>query len=542
MRTMRGARMLALALVCSALLAVAAAEPPSAAKPANITGTFRGARALPLPLPLWSHNDADAGIAAGTWESSAAPNATRQHELLHWVSREEGSLLLAIRTAPSQTTGVEHVKGDLVLAAGDFANDHDVRMAVEGLYVRATGELRLLAASSRVSGEATPEALAAAQRHSNASGLPAVYARRTPQACTFRLTAKLPPAPAEVHRGRPSITLVGVLDSTDCDAPPLRLNATLLHTDALVEKANSAAMLAAATGLVLLSLTARQMESSASGSAMTRVSLACVCHQSVLDSFACLLHLTGSLMVDALFSSFFTAALCYFALFSFFEMRWMMSIARARAPDVPWRQELSALQTKFYLTLVGCAGLCWLMRDSPLALSLLYGSFWLWQIGHSAVTDAVRALSPRYVLGVSAARLVLPLYVLACPENWLSISPRPDVAAALVLWVGAQAAVLCAQHRYGARCCVPYPCRPTKYVYARAPTPAERLAAVSEDAEAGEASVVDCIICMNELSLDTNDPDAWLTPCGHAFHKPCLERWMDIKLECPTCRRPLPLP
>jgi hypothetical protein len=31
-----------------------------------------------------------------------------------------------------------------------------------------------------------------------------------------------------------------------------------------------------------------------------------------------------------------------------------------------------------------------------------------------------------------------------------------------------------------------------------------------------------------------------VTPCDHFFHTGCLQRWMDIKMECPTCRRPLP--
>ena len=30
------------------------------------------------------------------------------------------------------------------------------------------------------------------------------------------------------------------------------------------------------------------------------------------------------------------------------------------------------------------------------------------------------------------------------------------------------------------------------------------------------------------------------TPCKHMFHEPCLKGWMDVKLECPFCRAPLP--
>jgi hypothetical protein len=220
----------------------------------------------------------------------------------------------------------------------------------------------------------------------------------------------------------------------------------------------------------------------------------------------------------------------------------MMSIARARAPDVPWREELSTLQSKFYSALVAGAGLFWLARESPLALSLCYGSFWSWQIAHSVKTDAVRPLSTRYILGASAARLLMPLYLLACPENWLGLQPQPGVAVTLVAWVALQAGALCAQNVYGARCVIPPRWRPVRYSYFRAATPAERAAAMSEDAEnPGETPALECIICMQSLELDV--PDArFLTPCGHAFHGACLLRWMEIKHDCPTCRRPLPPP
>lgn len=26
------------------------------------------------------------------------------------------------------------------------------------------------------------------------------------------------------------------------------------------------------------------------------------------------------------------------------------------------------------------------------------------------------------------------------------------------------------------------------------------------------------------------------TPCGHKYHSVCLKKWIDIRLECPTCR------
>lgn len=509
---------------------------------------------------------------AGTWASTTA---TAPNELRGWVTRGNGSLLLELKTRTSRTEGVDYVNANVVLAVNDVTQStRDVRFAAEGLYVAATGELRLLAASAPVfasvsaseaeeGGDAYHAALAAAaaEAASQLRALPGSPRSRvslvSPQfaardaggnatasglrrRCTLSLAATLPPsASADSWHGRPSVRLVATLLSPECGVQ-LLLNASLLHTDALVSKANNAALLAGAVGMLLLSLTARQMEACSAGAAVNKVSLACICHQSALDSYACLLHLTGGLMVDALFSTFSMTALCYFVLFSFFEMRWMMTIVRVRAPDTPWRQELSALQSKFYAALVAGAMLFWVARESPLTLSLSYGSFWLWQIVHAARLDAVRPLTARYILGVSAARLVMPLYLLACPENWLGVPARPGVAAALVLWVAMQAGVLCGQNAAGARWFIPPCLRPVRYSYHRPATPAERAVASSGDAESG-GEAIDCIICMLPLSLDELDA-RFLTPCGHAFHGPCLLRWMDIKQECPTCRAPLPPP
>lgn len=30
------------------------------------------------------------------------------------------------------------------------------------------------------------------------------------------------------------------------------------------------------------------------------------------------------------------------------------------------------------------------------------------------------------------------------------------------------------------------------------------------------------------------------TPCRHKFHSKCLINWMNIKLECPLCKSPIP--
>jgi len=50
---------------------------------------------------------------------------------------------------------------------------------------------------------------------------------------------------------------------------------------------------------------------------------------------------------------------------------------------------------------------------------------------------------------------------------------------------------------------------------------------------------------MGDLRIDAltngmNLDEYMKTPCNHKFHEKCLKSWMQVKLECPTCRRELP--
>lgn len=121
-----------------------------------------------------------------------------------------------------------------------------------------------------------------------------------------------------------------------------------------------------------------------------------------------------------------------------------------------------------------------------------------------------------------------------------------------------QAAALLAQTRFGPRCFIPARFLPAKYDYHRALPPQGRAnptitlsggtvagaapaAAPVADIETGEGGV-ECVICMNTVDVTGDARARMVTPCHHVFHTGCLTRWMDVKQECPTCRRPLPPP
>lgn len=58
------------------------------------------------------------------------------------------------------------------------------------------------------------------------------------------------------------------------------------------------------------------------------------------------------------------------------------------------------------------------------------------------------------------------------------------------------------------------------------------------DIEEGGVVATTCVICMDRLRVVRGE--YMVTPCDHVFHKACLQQWMAVKLECPTCRAVLP--
>ena len=48
-----------------------------------------------------------------------------------------------------------------------------------------------------------------------------------------------------------------------------------------------------------------------------------------------------------------------------------------------------------------------------------------------------------------------------------------------------------------------------------------------------------CAICYVELDLNDRY-SVMVCPCDHIYHTTCLTRWMEQKMECPTCRSALP--
>ncbi|KAG8364731.1 hypothetical protein BUALT_Bualt18G0029200 [Buddleja alternifolia] len=321
-------------------------------------------------------------------------------------------------------------------------------------------------------------------------------------------------------------------DDVDCFSPVL-LNATSVNVEIYYNKAVNYTLMLTFISFLQVLLLIRQMEHSNTQSGAAKVSLLMIGHQAIMDAYICLLHLTAGILVESLFNAFATAAFFKFVVFSIFEMRYLLAIWKANRSmnnGENWeamRRELSALYSRFYGILLGGILIMYEFHRYLRVILLLLHSFWIPQICINIVRDSRKPLHPHYIMGITITRIAVPLYVFGCPHNFMRVEPDRIWCICLAVFMGLQASILLLQHYFGSRCFIPRQILPEKYSYYR------RF-------DQGSNHATDCVICMTAIDLGQRSNDCMVTPCDHFFHSGCLQRWMDIKMECPTCRRPLP--
>jgi len=296
----------------------------------------------------------------------------------------------------------------------------------------------------------------------------------------------------------------------------------------------------------------KQLQHTNTQAAAARMSLLCIAMQALMDALLCILHLLLCVVIQSLFAAFASIAFFKLIIFCIFEMRYMVLIFQARQDQdffaggwAEIRRRLASLHAYFYGVLMALMVFIYLLNvftPSAVPFVLLLGhSFWVPQIIENVRRESRTPLCRTYLATMSATRLIIPLYLYGCPANILNVfeSKDPDIdggdgsvsdtnaafCVALVVWMGVQAGVLLLQEKLGPQFFVPAMFLPEKYNYRR-PVPPENEG-------------TDCVICMCELGgLD----NVMVAPCGHAFHRDCLLRWMEERAECPVCRGPLPAP
>lgn len=350
------------------------------------------------------------------------------------------------------------------------------------------------------------------------------------------------------------VKMSGLFISKKCNTQ-MEIELSTMDAERLFVKAINYTLLVTVVAFTQVIVLIRQMEMTSTQAGASRVSLMTVGLQAVADSYLCLGHLTLGIAVQSLFNAFATAAFFKFICFSIFLMRWMLLIWKARRPSgfsEGWeamRRELSMLYSRFYGSLLFGLFLLYQLHDHMRIFIFALYSFWVPQIILNIVEDHRRPLLPMYIIGTSITRLAIPLYFWGCPKNFLHIQPLPSTAAALVGWMAVQALILLSQYKFGPRWFIPKALLPEKYDYYR-PIVVEDDS--DDDIEAqnikGENAALvspsesrrECCICMEVVVV--NSRERMVTPCNHFFHAQCLERWLEVRLECALCRRAVPPP
>ncbi|KAL1345898.1 hypothetical protein HN51_019572 [Arachis hypogaea] len=497
----------------------------------NITGTYRG---------TWKFLDTANG-------SSRFPD----------IRKTRGSSVIELISTPTKITGVHYIQG-VIIYHDVFDSEYDVggaQIKVEGVYIWPFRQLRLVANSGKEGDSSQDDDYI----FSNPYHLLGVFSSQVLQDssrdkiwrrkhspmhdmdkhCNIEIAAQISRLPSSKSDGeRDRFHLEGLMESPSVDDDgdcfsALLLNATSVNIEVYYNKAVNYTLMVTFISFVQVLLLIRQMEHSSTQSGAAKVSILMIGQQAIMDAYLCLLHLTAGILVESLFNAFATAAFFKFVVFSIFEMRYLLAIWKASRPlsnGEGWetmRRELSVLYSRFYGILLGGILLMYEFHHYLRPILLLMYSFWIPQIITNVIRDSRKPLHPHYILGITITRLAIPLYVFGCPNNFMRIESDRSWCLYLAVFIGLQAAVLLLQHYLGSRWFIPRQILPEKYSYYR-----------RFDQDARHAS--DCVICMTSIDHTQRSNDCMVTPCDHFFHSGCLQRWMDIKMECPTCRRSLP--
>ncbi|KAF7140552.1 hypothetical protein RHSIM_Rhsim06G0139400 [Rhododendron simsii] len=502
------------------------------------------------PFSAWNIT----GTYRGSWKFIDSANSSSRFPDF---KKSNGNSIIELVSTPTKITGVHYVQG-VIIFHDVFDNEHEVggaQIKVEGVYIWPFRQLRMVANSGKEGEFGQEEDYILSNPYHLLGVFSSQVFQESPRDkiwkrkhspmydmekhCNIEIAAQISRVSATQNDGdHDRYHIEGLMESPsvdddgDCFSPML-LNTTSVNVEVYYNKAVNYTLMVTFVSFLQVLLLIRQMEHSNTQSGAAKVSIIMIGQQAIMDAYLCLLHLTAGILVESLFNAFATAAFFKFVVFSIFEMRYLLAVWKASRPmnsGEGWeamRRELSVLYSRFYGILLGGILVMYEFHKFLRPILLLIHSFWIPQIITNVVRDSRKPLHPHYILGMTVTRLAIPLYIFGCPHNFMRIEPDKIWCICLGVFLGFQASILLVQHYLGSRCFIPRQILPEKYSYYRR---------FEQDGN----YATDCVICMTSIDLPQRANDCMVTPCDHFFHSGCLQRWMDIKMECPTCRRPLP--
>ncbi|CAG9315073.1 unnamed protein product [Blepharisma stoltei] len=202
-----------------------------------------------------------------------------------------------------------------------------------------------------------------------------------------------------------------------------------------------------------------------------------------------------------------------------------------------FNKNLKIFQKSFLVSVTLAAGFIFLFYRHIMSLLFVFQGFLIPQIVVNAMYGYKLSINHLNLFLMVISKLGMLFYFFGYANNILKSKPNYNYLFWISSYIILQyTTVLLQGTSVGPRFFIPRVLRPKLYSYYGHP-----------EAERGIYNN-ECIICItplvghaNPMIENTKELKVMMAPCHHQFHEDCLKHWMAIKMECPTCRAPLPL-
>ncbi|CAD2086179.1 E3 ubiquitin-protein ligase, putative [Plasmodium vinckei lentum] len=332
----------------------------------------------------------------------------------------------------------------------------------------------------------------------------------------------------------------GVLSSSDCNIE-INLEGYDEDNSYFSKKVTNFVLMFNIKSLIELGLFYKQIKNSENMRNTSKVSIISICLNSYIEIFEALLLLYQVLFSKLLLTSYMAMIILKFLLYTFMEIRYILIIWKANnshhSANNNWeymQRQLSILYKYYYsFVLLLIAIFYYIFPYFPYLILLIY-LCWVPQICLDIWKGQHKSISLNFVFLLSICRIFLPVYIFIYPYNIFQLDIFSNVgdlsnstfSFLIIFFISLQLLFMYIQRIYGPRYFFNTSLLPHVHNYYQNLDPNF------------EAGIPECVICMYNIIL--NNTKYCVTPCYHIFHEKCLQQWMNIKMECPTCRGPLP--
>ena len=282
-------------------------------------------------------------------------------------------------------------------------------------------------------------------------------------------------------------------------------------------------------------------------------------------------------------------SMLYFFGFSLFEFRLLFFSWRTRYNELlfsnrnQFKYKLLLFYLCYYIALFVSLVFMRSIITNTICCFVIFTLTWLGQIVHSVRMGTKPPMNVDYILVNTITRLFLPIYLKAYEGNIFSLRPSYGKVFAIIVIVFIEVCILILQKSYGGKVIIPRCCKTIPFNYYRDEVNCEEHISKNQDCvicleslkeeikiEVGKEIQNDiieednnnndnnnkhtfverikkiycigfCIKRINDIFNPMNTRKKYMvTPCDHVFHSNCLEKWMEVKNECPYCKRRIP--